>query len=343
MELNWNNKKDRHARYGPRRSDPRRRRRRRACPKNWHFAAVGFQLVAHSRRARGRRSKRRPASIAASCVPISTASGIRMPATSTRSMPRAPRNTRCSPRCSRARPTRRCSIGSPTLRGDATPLGVAHAALAEAASRTTAERVEREYFDLFIGLGRGELLPYGSYYLTGSCTSGRWRGCASDLARLGIERAEGQCRAGGSRGDPVRDHGRADRRTASGAEPAPTASCSRSISRPGSAVSSPTWSEPRRPISTAMSARSAACSWRSRRRLSRCRHERRAEARTEGGTAMKQERKTSGLGRREFLRRLASAPQRRRPAAPLVGRGAPPTPRTTTRSARRATSRTRRT
>src|SRR5262245_9811193 len=53
------------------------------------------------------------------------------------------------------------------LRGDASPLGLAHAAVAEAASRTDAERVGREYFDLFIGLGRGELLPYGSYYLTG--------------------------------------------------------------------------------------------------------------------------------------------------------------------------------
>ena len=44
------------------------------------------------------------------------------------------------------------------LRGDASPLGLAHAALAEAASRASLERVEREYFDLFIGLGRGELL-----------------------------------------------------------------------------------------------------------------------------------------------------------------------------------------
>src|SRR6516225_3174367 len=53
------------------------------------------------------------------------------------------------------------------LQGDATPLGLAHVALAEAASRTSVERVEREYFDLFIGIGRGELLPYGSYYLSG--------------------------------------------------------------------------------------------------------------------------------------------------------------------------------
>ena len=42
-----------------------------------------------------------------------------------------------------------------SLRGDATPLGVAHAALAQAANETTVERVEREYFNLFIGLGRG--------------------------------------------------------------------------------------------------------------------------------------------------------------------------------------------
>src|SRR5262245_43378264 len=34
------------------------------------------------------------------------------------------------------------------LRGDPSPLGVAHAALAEAASHTSVERVEREYFDL---------------------------------------------------------------------------------------------------------------------------------------------------------------------------------------------------
>ena len=44
------------------------------------------------------------------------------------------------------------------LRGDASPLGLAHAALAEAAERTTVEKIEREYFELFIGLGRGELI-----------------------------------------------------------------------------------------------------------------------------------------------------------------------------------------
>jgi TorA maturation chaperone TorD len=78
-----------------------------------------------------------------------------------------------------------------TLRGDPSPLGVAHAALAQAASETTAERAEREYFDLFIGIGRGELLPYGSYYLTGFLHERPLARLRGDLAQLGIERAEG--------------------------------------------------------------------------------------------------------------------------------------------------------
>jgi TorA maturation chaperone TorD len=77
------------------------------------------------------------------------------------------------------------------LRADASPLGLAHAALAESAAKTTADRVEREFFDLFIGLGRGELLPYGSYYLTGFLHERPLARLREDLARIGIARAEG--------------------------------------------------------------------------------------------------------------------------------------------------------
>src|SRR5919109_968867 len=77
------------------------------------------------------------------------------------------------------------------LRGDPSPLGVAHASLGDAASCATVERVEREYFDLFIGLGRGELLPYGSYYLTGFLHERPLARLRAHLARLGIERSEG--------------------------------------------------------------------------------------------------------------------------------------------------------
>ena len=76
------------------------------------------------------------------------------------------------------------------LRGDATPLGVAHAALADAAAAATVQQVEREYFDLFIGLGRGELMPYGSYYLTGFVYERPLARLRQDLAQFGIERAD---------------------------------------------------------------------------------------------------------------------------------------------------------
>jgi TorA maturation chaperone TorD len=77
------------------------------------------------------------------------------------------------------------------LRGDATPFGLAHMALGEAAAEADADRVSREYFELFIGLGRGEVLPYASYYLTGFLHDRPLARLRDDLAALGIERAEG--------------------------------------------------------------------------------------------------------------------------------------------------------
>jgi TorA maturation chaperone TorD len=77
------------------------------------------------------------------------------------------------------------------IAGDASPLGIAHAALAEAARGAGEDRVTREYFDLFIGLGRGELLPYGSYYLTGFLHERPLARLRQDLIRLRIERAPG--------------------------------------------------------------------------------------------------------------------------------------------------------
>jgi TorA maturation chaperone TorD len=77
------------------------------------------------------------------------------------------------------------------LGGDASPLGVAHVALAESAAHANGTAVEREYFNLFIGLGRGELLPYGSYYLTGFLNERPLARLRDDLAALGVERVEG--------------------------------------------------------------------------------------------------------------------------------------------------------
>jgi TorA maturation chaperone TorD len=77
------------------------------------------------------------------------------------------------------------------LGGDATPLGTAHAALGQAAARTDETKAAREFFDLFTGLGQGELLPYASHYLTGSLYGRPLAGLREAFQRLGIERKTG--------------------------------------------------------------------------------------------------------------------------------------------------------
>jgi TorA maturation chaperone TorD/DNA-binding transcriptional regulator YdaS (Cro superfamily) len=74
------------------------------------------------------------------------------------------------------------------LKGDATELGMAHVALGEAAAATDETRAGREYFDLFIGVGRGEFLPYASYYLTGFLHERPLARVRADFEKLGIER-----------------------------------------------------------------------------------------------------------------------------------------------------------
>jgi len=73
------------------------------------------------------------------------------------------------------------------LKGDASDLGMAHIELAAAAADD--RDVSKEFFDLFIGLGRGELLPYASYYLTGFLHERPLARVREDLDALGIERA----------------------------------------------------------------------------------------------------------------------------------------------------------
>jgi TorA maturation chaperone TorD len=76
-----------------------------------------------------------------------------------------------------------------TLKGDGSDLGMAHVEVASAAAATDDRAVSKEFFDLFIGLGRGELLPYASYYLTGFLHERPLARVREDLDQLGIERA----------------------------------------------------------------------------------------------------------------------------------------------------------
>jgi TorA maturation chaperone TorD len=75
------------------------------------------------------------------------------------------------------------------LKGDASDLGMAHIELAAAASASDDSAASKEFFALFIGVGRGDLLPYASYYLTGFLHERPLARVREDLDRLGIERA----------------------------------------------------------------------------------------------------------------------------------------------------------
>ena len=75
------------------------------------------------------------------------------------------------------------------LKGDASDLGMAHIELAAAAAALDDRAVNKEFFALFIGVGRGDLLPYASYYMTGFLHERPLARVREDLDRLGIERA----------------------------------------------------------------------------------------------------------------------------------------------------------
>ena len=77
------------------------------------------------------------------------------------------------------------------LSGDDTPIGQASSTLAHLAQKMDGTSVRNEYVDLFIGVGRGELLPYCSYYLTGFLNEKPLAKLRQDMAAIGIARADG--------------------------------------------------------------------------------------------------------------------------------------------------------
>ncbi|GJD67483.1 TorD/DmsD family molecular chaperone [Methylobacterium gnaphalii] len=67
-------------------------------------------------------------------------------------------------------------------------LGRHVANLGVAAAEAPEATVEREFFALFVGVGRGEFLPYASYYLTGFLNERPLARVRKDLVALGLAR-----------------------------------------------------------------------------------------------------------------------------------------------------------
>jgi TorA maturation chaperone TorD len=72
------------------------------------------------------------------------------------------------------------------LSRDSTRLGEAVGGLAHLARRTSPEAAGREFHNLFIGVERGELVPYGSHYRSGLPDTHSPARIAADMARQGI-------------------------------------------------------------------------------------------------------------------------------------------------------------
>ena len=75
------------------------------------------------------------------------------------------------------------------LSGDESDLGNAISGLSRVAKATNPKKVESEFNALFVGLGRGELLPYASYYLTGFLNEKPLAALRSDMAANAMTRA----------------------------------------------------------------------------------------------------------------------------------------------------------
>jgi TorA maturation chaperone TorD len=75
------------------------------------------------------------------------------------------------------------------LKGDDSDLGAGFKALSRVATAQNKKSAESEFNALFIGMGRGELLPYASFYLTGFLNEKPLAALRSDMAGLRITRA----------------------------------------------------------------------------------------------------------------------------------------------------------
>ena len=58
------------------------------------------------------------------------------------------------------------------------------------AKRIDIKTIHREYHNLFIGVGRGELLPYGSFYMTGFLNEKPLANLRDDMKKIGIARSQ---------------------------------------------------------------------------------------------------------------------------------------------------------
>ena len=76
------------------------------------------------------------------------------------------------------------------LESDDSPIGKSIKTLSKLASSLDLPTIRDEYVKIFVGVGRGEILPFASYYLTGFLKDKPLAKLRSDMKEIGIELAE---------------------------------------------------------------------------------------------------------------------------------------------------------
>ena len=76
------------------------------------------------------------------------------------------------------------------LESDDSPIGKSIKTLSKLASSLDLPTIRDEYVRIFVGVGRGEILPFASYYLTGFLKDKPLAKLRNDMKEIGIELAD---------------------------------------------------------------------------------------------------------------------------------------------------------
>lgn len=83
------------------------------------------------------------------------------------------------------------SLAAVDVGDDTSPMAIAWRDLAAAAEASDPESLDIEFHSLFIGIGRGEVMPFGSWYQTGFLMGRPLVQLRDDLREFGLEREGG--------------------------------------------------------------------------------------------------------------------------------------------------------
>ena len=90
----------------------------------------------------------------------------------------------------RTEPSEELLVSVKKLTGDNSSIGNAIKLISKLASTMHISEIQDEYVNLFLGVGRGELLPFASYYLTGFLNDKPLSKLRNDMNKIGIVRVK---------------------------------------------------------------------------------------------------------------------------------------------------------